>query len=167
VKRILNFLSTQAPCFIFSRSSSLQAIISGDNNGTDPNMYKTAYVAEFSNLSSVNSSNYVQSKPAFDRLSANKTNYEIAPSNKHYDLRTTSHVHHANPSTWESRRGFEKAVIGGWSKPSGEYCVDEASRGVSYNKTHTHTHMFHLLNEMRPLTSFPPLFLLDVFLLID
>jgi len=110
------------------KNGSDKGAISGDNP-TNPNMYKTTYVSEFRKDASVMSSEYVKGKPAFDRKSANKTNYEIAPSKSHHDLRTTSHVHHANPTSWNERKGFEKSVIGGWTKPNGDYCVDEASRG--------------------------------------
>lgn len=111
------------------KNGSDKGAIYGDNPSNPAVMYKTTYVSEFNKSSSAMSSEYVKGKPAFDRKSANKTNYDIAPSNSHHDLRSTSHIQHANPSTWEPRRGFEKSVIGGWTKPNGDYCVDEASRG--------------------------------------
>jgi len=76
------------------------------------------------------SKEYVKGKPAFDRQVASKTNYSLASQPGHYDLRATSHAHHADPKSWEVRRGYEQPVIGGWTKANGDYCVDEASRGV-------------------------------------
>lgn len=76
------------------------------------------------------SKGYVKGMPAFDRLNASKTNYSLASQPGHYDLQATSHAHHADPKSWAPRRGFEQPAVGGWTKPNGEYCADEASRGV-------------------------------------
>jgi hypothetical protein len=113
----------------------------------------TTYGSDFHKGCSVLSSVYEKSKPAFDRRSSSKTNYELSTSLSHFDLRSTSHVHLADPKTFALRRGFEQPVIGGWTKPNKEYCVDEISRAVRFpsvtNLSH-HDFIFSNLIEYRP-----------------
>ena len=119
---------------VVSPFSAFQEAIEGGLGGRyrDPRvLYSTTQSGDFCSEHSSMSKDYVRGKPAFDRLNANKTNYDLATSDSHYDLRTTSHAHHADPKTWEVHRGFEQPVVGGWTKANGAYCVDEASRGVS------------------------------------
>lgn len=109
--------------------------ISGTGGGaySDPKViYNSTHFSDFHPGTTAMSSEFVKGKPAFDRLSANKTNYELSLTSRHHDLRATSHAHHADPKSWPVRNGFEQAEIGGWTKADGNYCVDEASRGVSY-----------------------------------
>ena len=117
------------------KNASDKASIEGGVGGRyrDPAvLYNTTSGNDFCPASSSMSKEYVRGKPAFDRLNANKTNYSLATQESHYDLRTTSHVLHAEPSSWPIRRGFEQPTVGGWTKANGAYCVDEASRGVSF-----------------------------------
>lgn len=114
---------------LYHRISQARIFQEGGRYADPAVIYNTTYRSDHSSSTSALSSDFVKGAPAFDRLSANKTNYDLATSSTHYNLQTTSHSHHANPSSWEVRRGFEKPVIGGWAKSNGDYCVDEASRG--------------------------------------
>ncbi len=112
------------------KNASDKDAIQGEQSLYDANKtYGTTYLTEYTKDASALASNYKRQAPQFDRSSANKTNYDIATSKEHYDLRAASHAHHPNPATWEVRRGFEPPVIGGWTKPqTGEYVQDEYSR---------------------------------------
>ena len=94
-------------------------------------LYQTTQTSDFCKTSSVHNPAYIKGAPAFDRLNANRTNYSLSASDKHHDLRASSHSAHAHPGSWPARRGFKQPVIGGWTKPtSGEYVVDEYARAV-------------------------------------
>ena len=113
------------------KNSSNKDAIQGDQRSYDPkNTYSTTYLNEYTRDASTCASTYQKQAPQFDRASANKTNYDIATSKTHYDLRASSHVYHASPASWQPREGFEKAVIGGWTRQNGEYVQDEHSRGA-------------------------------------
>jgi len=97
---------------------------------SDPEkVYKSTHFSDFHPGTTALSKDFAKGKPAFDRLNANKTNYQLSLSSTHHDLRATSHAHHVDPQSLPVRPGFEQAVIGGWAKSSGDYCVDETSRG--------------------------------------
>jgi len=122
-------LALRAPR-INKNSSDKAGILQQGGRYAEPSViYNSTYKSDHNPSASVFSSDFVKGKPAFDRLSANKTNYDLATSSSHYDLQSTSHAHHTNPENWEVRRGFEQPSIGGWSNSKGDYCVDEASRG--------------------------------------
>lgn len=112
------------------KNASSKDAIQGEQSRYDPaQTFATSYSGQFTLGASACASNYRRQAPQFDRAGANKTNYSLATSPNHYDLRATSHAHHADPASWEVRPEFEPPVVGGWCKPgTGAYVQDEYSR---------------------------------------
>uniref|UniRef100_A0A7S2S3K8 Uncharacterized protein n=1 Tax=Rhizochromulina marina TaxID=1034831 RepID=A0A7S2S3K8_9STRA len=89
-------------------------------------VFKTTFASDYHSGASALSEKYVRERPAFDRLSASKTNYEItSPLETIPPFKTTSHVLHAHPKT---RPQPEQAAIGGWRTSTGEYCTNELAK---------------------------------------
>jgi len=89
-------------------------------------VFSTTQASDYHLGTTVKSDKYARLGPAFDRLSANKTNYELAaPETSRRALQPASHEHFLDP---RHRTPVQQARIGGWRNAEGAYCATEKDK---------------------------------------